>query len=198
MELRDRARHLNEILDLERAPLEKGIFDNTFWDDMVAFVRHPRPEWAKENIENGFPLFGVQFVWVYDPALTQRYAMSSSAGDPDTARLPPAALRAALDDGWFRHFFAPNAEHELFGKSVRSFQTWTDAPATQWHRWYDWNFHVEPEPPFAWLRGVGNLSRPGSITGNEAFVIPGDTMECELDMGAFGARQRPGPIFDMR
>jgi hypothetical protein len=49
-----------------------------------------------------------------------------------------------------------DAEQEIFGKLVRSFQTWTDAPPGQWHRWYDWNFHLEPEAPYAWLRGKGN------------------------------------------
>src|SRR5215471_10095941 len=33
---------------------------------------------------------------------------------------------------------------ELEGTLVRSFQTWTDTPLWQWHRWYDWNFHVQP------------------------------------------------------
>jgi len=113
MELRDRAGYLDEIVDLERAPMERGIFDNTFWDDMVAFVRQPRPAWAKENIENGFPLFGLHFVWVYDPALSLVYSMPSSAGNPAAARVAPAALRAALDGGWFRHFYARDAGQEL-------------------------------------------------------------------------------------
>jgi len=34
------------------------------------------------------------------------------------------------------------AEHELYGQLVRSFQTWTDAPGFQWHRWYDWNLQL--------------------------------------------------------
>jgi signal transduction histidine kinase/ActR/RegA family two-component response regulator len=105
-ERRDVATHLSQILDLERAPMEKGIFDNTFWDDMVAFVRHPRPEWAKENIELGFPNFGLQFVWVYDPDLRLVYSMPpATTADPDEARLPPGQLREALAAGWFRHFF---------------------------------------------------------------------------------------------
>jgi len=113
MELQDLAAHLNQIIDLERAPMEKGIFDNTFWDDMVTFVRQPRVQWAKENIENGFPNFGLHFVWVYDPALSLVYSMPGTAGDPDAARLAPAQLRAALDGGWFRHFYGRDAGQAL-------------------------------------------------------------------------------------
>jgi hypothetical protein len=104
-----------------------------------------------------------------------------------------------------------DVEHEIFGKLVRSFQTWTDAPPQQWHRWYDWNFHVEPEAPFAWLRGPANekvakVAPPavpspipfvdlvnGTIFGLANNVVPGQTMECEWDTGATGSR--PGGMF---
>ena len=51
---------------------------------------------------------------------------------------------------------ATAVDQELQGTLVKSFQTWTDAPMLQWHRWYDWNFHVIPDQPFDWLRGQGN------------------------------------------
>src|SRR5262245_3067480 len=28
---------------------------------------------------------------------------------------------------------------EIEGVTLRSYQTWTDAPLFQWHHWYDWN-----------------------------------------------------------
>ena len=106
VELREAAKHLNQITDVERAPMEKGIFDNTYWDDMVDFVHHPRPEWAKVNIEDSFPNFGLQYVWVYDADLGHLYSMPSAAGgNPDAVRLDSAQLREALAGGWFRHFF---------------------------------------------------------------------------------------------
>jgi hypothetical protein len=89
------------------------------------------------------------------------------------------------------------AEHELYGRMERSFQTWTDAPGFQWHRWYDWNLHVQPAPEFDWLRGRGNrveLDKPGVKKGEiglDAFIE--DTMECEWDTGSFGAR--PGAMY---
>jgi hypothetical protein len=98
------------------------------------------------------------------------------------------------------------------GTLARSFQTWTDAPPFQWHRWYDWNFHLEPEPGFDWLRGLGNaFSQAGEQklivnhnpfssepTGRNQHVVVGHTMECEWDTGSFGREsdRRPGPMFD--
>jgi hypothetical protein len=39
---------------------------------------------------------------------------------------------------------------------VRSYQTWTDFPLFQWHRWYDWNLFVLPAPGFEYLRSLAN------------------------------------------
>ncbi len=49
---------------------------------------------------------------------------------------------------------------EVQGTLRRSFQTWTDFPIRQWHRWYDWNFHLEPDPEYAYIRGEGNDADP--------------------------------------
>ena len=99
-------------------------------------------------------------------------------------------------------------EQELQGKLVRSFQTWTDAPPLPWHSYYDWNFHVEPEAPFTWLRGAANTaSRTGIFEYDPGFFhrnktsqagVPGHCMECEWDAGTFGlpGDARPGPMFD--
>lgn len=96
------------------------------------------------------------------------------------------------------------AENEVYGKLARSFQTWTDFPPFQWHRWYDWNFHIVPEPEFAWLRGKGNhnakdeeldpikfdLLHPFDITGRNQNVVTGHTMELS------GIRERLGSVAD--
>jgi hypothetical protein len=119
----------------------------------------------------------------------------------DSIRLTPSWSRTL---GPFLHGDAAErrAEHEVYGRLVRSFQTWTDAPGFQWHRWYDWNFHVKPAKEFDWLRGKGNLIAPTPPAGLQ-FVVEG-AMECEWDMGAIDPRRRrrgraangPGPMFN--
>ena len=89
------------------------------------------------------------------------------------------------------------AEHEVFGKLLRSFQTWTDVPGFQWHKWYDWNLHVQPEAAFDWLRGEGNrveLAPPKKDpTDPDLSQFCEGSLECEWDCGSIGAL--PGPMF---
>jgi hypothetical protein len=85
---------------------------------------------------------------------------------------------------------AANAEHELEGLLENSFTTWTDAPLLNWHVWYDWNFHVIPEPPYVYLRGRGNaqFDEAGHNLG------PSETLECEWDTGNFAQGLRGAPV----
>jgi signal transduction histidine kinase len=103
-QLAEAARHLDAVLALERAPIERSLFDNTFWDDMVAFVRQPDPEWAREYIDEAFPVFGIQQAWVYDVDLNQVYAVDNA----DEAARRPASdrVRAAIALRPFAHFYA--------------------------------------------------------------------------------------------
>jgi hypothetical protein len=83
--------------------------------------------------------------------------------------------------------------HEAEGLLVRSFHTWTDVPQWQWHRWYDWNFHIDPADGYKHLRGLGNTV--ADVKSPKQPVIRGfggDTsfkgaLECELDAGAISS-----------
>ena len=100
-----------------------------------------------------------------------------------------------------------NEPQELEGILVRSFQTWTDFPLFQWHRWYDWNFMVVPAPFCDYLRGAANVP-PNVPSDKRAAIRDFDkrdvgTMECEFDCGMFGSRFRDqqspksfGPMFE--
>lgn len=99
--------------------------------------------------------------------------------------LTPSALRVVLP-AWVP--VQDDSFKELKGRLARSFQTWTDFPLTQWHKWYDWNFHVVPSPPYQYLRGEGNEA------AGPRGVVQGNAMECEWDTGAFGPKF--GPMFD--
>jgi hypothetical protein len=100
-----------------------------------------------------------------------------------------------------------NEPQELEGVLVRSYQTWTDFPMLQWHRWYDWNFMVVPSPASDYLRGGANVP-PNPPSNRRAAIRDFDkrdvfTMECEFDCGLFGSRFRDkhspksfGPMFE--
>jgi signal transduction histidine kinase len=102
-QLAEASRHFETVLALERAPIENTVFDNTFWDEMVAHVRQPDADWGSENIDEAFPVFGIQQAWLYDPDFGQVYAMK-----PVDAPLPPpddAQLRLATGADPFARFY---------------------------------------------------------------------------------------------
>ena len=75
---------------------------------------------------------------------------------------------------------------EVQGRLNKSKQSWTDFPAYQWHHWYDWNFHISPEPGFQYLWSIGS----------------GADFECEWDTGVMGAHDggdahfnKAGPMY---
>ena len=72
--------------------------------------------------------------------------------------------------------------YEVEGTLTRSFQTWTDFPLYQWHRWYDWNFHVIPDKGYQYLAGLGNTpskTRAG-FRDTERRVTDVTALECEM------------------
>jgi hypothetical protein len=86
-------------------------------------------------------------------------------------------------------------EVEVEGALDRCFQTWTDVPVHQWHIYYDWNFHIAPSHGYTYVRGKGNEPHGRSeLAGTQRRVTSTNTMECEWDCGAFGAR--PGAMFN--
>jgi signal transduction histidine kinase len=102
-QLAEAARHLDTVLALERAPIERSVFDNTFWDEMIAFVADPDPEWAREYIDEAFPVFGIQQAWVYDPSFHLVYTMP---GPEAAARRPEVSeVRSAIVRDRFARFY---------------------------------------------------------------------------------------------
>lgn len=130
-------------------------------------------------------------------------------------RDPREAIRAV--PGWVA-VRAEEVFQEVEGILLRSYQTWTDVPLLQWHRWYDWNLFMNPAPGYGFLRGRAN--RPPEIPALKKNGDPNDfqqaairnfnkseaeTMECEFDCGLFGSRlcepdinevESSGPMFE--
>jgi signal transduction histidine kinase len=102
-QLAEASRHFDTVMTLERAPLEKSVFDNTFWDEMIAFVAQPEPEWGREYIDEALPVFGIQQAWVYDTHLRQVYVMDNA---DEAARRPARTqVRAAIEHNPFARFY---------------------------------------------------------------------------------------------
>lgn len=117
-QLTEAARHFDTVLELERGRIEGAVFDNTFWDEMIAFVGERDPDWAREYIDEAFPVFGIQHAWVYDTQFRAVYAMRGPAGagqPPDAAQVRVATTRdpfarfygLAADGALIEYFCAP-------------------------------------------------------------------------------------------
>lgn len=162
VEMQELSSHFEQVVELERQPIVKGLWNDTFWDDMVAFVKKPNRAWAKENIDEVVPSFGNQFAWAYTPKLALVYTMPSETADPNEVRLPEAALRQALAGSWFSHFYRAT------GAGIAEYFTAPIQPTADDAR------RTDPQGYFVTARLVDEayLQRLDRITGDTVTVEP--------------------------
>lgn len=70
---REREAIVNRLVDLTGDPLRVFVTDYSPWDDMVNFVAHPEPEWARINIDAVLDTHHVDAVWILRPDLSEVY-----------------------------------------------------------------------------------------------------------------------------
>jgi diguanylate cyclase (GGDEF)-like protein len=123
-ELRDEKRLLVErIIELTAQPLRTLALDYTRWDDMVAFVEAPTPEWAAENVDAALGTYGADAIWVLRPDRTVAYAVTAEGREAlASPPWPTATVPQPLSDGsplmgWFTD--SPLGLVELFGAPVQ-------------------------------------------------------------------------------
>ncbi|MFN3821907.1 MAG: CHASE4 domain-containing protein, partial [bacterium] len=93
------------IMELKSQSLINFTFDNTYWDEMVEFVRHPDPEWARINLKEAIPPFNIDAVWVFDRSNHLLYTIST-VEDSMAGVFPIRALeKGIMEKGYFHHFY---------------------------------------------------------------------------------------------
>ena len=162
-QLAEAADHFDTVLMLERAPIDRTVFDDSFWDEMVAFVRQPDLEWARVNMDNAFPLFGIHHGWVYDIAFRPVYAMQKDRSEERQPDLP--RLRAAVAANPFAHFYRRTAAGEVVEYFCAPIQPSNDPARTS--------------PPQGWLVAARPLDatyleRLARAAGVTVALTPGD------------------------
>jgi|GEM_PF-2626621 len=100
----ERARLLSQI-ELEGRTLANFAYDYTYWDDMVTFVRKPRPSWAAENIRTPMESFQIDGVWIFDASWNLLHQSRRDEALP----LPFGRrdLEGLSAEGLFAHGFVP-------------------------------------------------------------------------------------------
>jgi PAS domain S-box-containing protein len=103
----DKAGLLNDVATLKGASLASMVYDYTFWDDMVDFVRKPDSDWADENIDAGLASFHATAMWIFRPDFSLVYSDDITPEDgPTTLPVTVQQLASLLRNHRFPHFFA--------------------------------------------------------------------------------------------
>jgi hypothetical protein len=115
-------------------------------------------------------------------------------------------LGGLLENGIFAHLvrrlpaWAPvergkDEVKEIEGVLWNSFLDHRSFPYAQWHRWYDWNFHVVPFRGYQYLQSKGNdlygTAKDAEWSIDVPFGMPSYCewpMECKWDAGALGGK----------
>jgi signal transduction histidine kinase len=106
----ERGEFVDKIIELTGLPLKNFAYDYSYWDDLVAFVDKPDPQWAKLNLEASLATFKANGVWVLKPGGEQVYG--AVAGLPaEFARLNFSGpeMVAAVRERRFAHFFVDSS-----------------------------------------------------------------------------------------
>lgn len=104
---RDATGQLERWLELHGASLRQFVEDYSRWDDMIAFVKTPNPDWADVNLRQSLANFNVQDVWVFSADGNVLY----QAHQNETVPLPldPSQWRQLVADTAYPHFFIAHA-----------------------------------------------------------------------------------------
>lgn len=103
---RDSIELLDRWIDLTGQSLRQFAYDYSLWDDMVAFVERPDPDWAKVNLEASLPNFNAHAIWVLRPDGTLAYSAHREISPVADFLLAPAEWTALTATTPFVHFFA--------------------------------------------------------------------------------------------
>ena len=97
---------IRKIVDLKGARLDGFVGDYSYWDELVAFVKNPRPEWSKVNLEPAAATYQFSGAWVYGLDAKEIYAVPKSDAVTLVA-LPFDArdLKTIFRDKPLAHFF---------------------------------------------------------------------------------------------
>jgi len=118
----ERTALLNRLVDLTTEQQRVFTADYAPWDEMVAFVRNPDPEWGRINLDAAIDTHHVEAVWVFTPDLVEVYGVAhANPADLQRCPLPPDALRSLTANPRDFHCFLVNGAGlvEIRGEPVR-------------------------------------------------------------------------------
>ena len=112
------------LMEVERQAIESYVYDLTWWDDMVEFVRSHRKDFGDENIADSLDTYGLDAGWVLSPEFKVIYHSVTEENERfsfDLGTQLPSLMEAFVQNR-FVHFYArvSGEVYELFGASIHS------------------------------------------------------------------------------
>lgn len=62
--LKDREIFVQKVVELEAESLGHYVYDISYWDDLIRFVKDPKPDWAKDNLTSSIEGYRLNAMWV--------------------------------------------------------------------------------------------------------------------------------------
>ncbi len=112
---------INKMIELKSKSQSNFVYDCTFWDEMVDFVRTGDRNWADHNIDQSIASYNCDMAWVYKKDLSILYS-ANVRGFTDLGELPfsTETLHRIVFTENFYHFFISSTHglFEVFGASI--------------------------------------------------------------------------------
>ncbi len=96
----------NKLVSLEGEPMEMLVFDYTYWDELVDFVKTRDASFAANTLDESLKGYDVDAIWVFTPQFEPVYFTSRSTKQEDLAfPLSAAQVETAFAGTAFTHFY---------------------------------------------------------------------------------------------
>jgi signal transduction histidine kinase len=112
-ELKQRKNDVNNIMDANGRLLSTFVADNSYWDELVNFVKNGNVEFARENLDTGIADFNLSADWVYKPNGTLLYSSSANDAFKAVDLNFPARFFNKLTTDKFAHFYVQSGGQVL-------------------------------------------------------------------------------------
>ncbi len=110
---RDSIELLDRWIDLTGQSLRQFAFDYSLWDDLVAFIERPDPNWAQINVDASLPNFNAHAAWILRPDGTVVYSVHRDGANPPALPISSDDWLALTANTPFVHFFAEHHNNQI-------------------------------------------------------------------------------------
>lgn len=113
--------NFESILNLERDSLLSITKENTYWDEMVDFIKKPSSTFEEEILKSQLEAYSATAAWTYN----KNYNLVSTTTQSEefgslTLGLKPTDFKEMFNNGYLAHYYLPSPKGimEVFGATV--------------------------------------------------------------------------------